>query len=123
MSIEILRLNLGSPLFFNPNSKTLEPNTELLFIYELDESQYQCFEPDMEKFIQRSIINDDLILPAGDYIFTQKKENLSMEGTIKLAVEMQAEGLWQRLKPGRYLYVRKLFEDGSIVTQLFRPCL
>ena len=59
-------------------------------------------------------------LPAGNYLFAQKRESLDRESVINMAVEIQQEGLWQRLKPGRRLYLRRLFEDGSEVTQLFR---
>jgi hypothetical protein len=62
-----------------------------------------------------------LELPAGNYLFAQKREILDRESIINAAVEIQQEGLWQRLKPGRRLYLRRLFEDGSEVTQLFRP--
>jgi hypothetical protein len=38
-----------------------------------------------------------------------------------MAIEQQKDGLWERLKPGNRLYLRILSEDGSPVTQLFRP--
>jgi len=62
-------------------------------------------------------------IPKGRYLFAQKKEILCKEEIISLAIEIQKEALWQRLKAGRNLYLRYLFEDGSRVTQLFRPCL
>jgi len=63
-------------------------------------------------------------IPSGAYLFTQKREVLSREEIIRLAVELQMEALWQRLKPDRQLYLRYVYEDGSWVTQLFRQlCL
>jgi hypothetical protein len=60
-------------------------------------------------------------LPRGDYLFAQIRQVLNREEIVSMAVEIQKEGLWQRLKPGKRLYLRFLVEDGSFVTQLFRP--
>ena len=127
MSIEILSLNLMAPLLFESKPEAgepdlIKPDKELLFVYELEESESRKLEADTKKLIKKQVFFSNIELPAGDYLFTQKKENLNMEEIIKLAVEMQAEGLWQRYKLDNYLYIRKLFEDGNIVTQLFRPC-
>lgn len=36
-------------------------------------------------------------------------------------MELQKEGLWQRLELENRYYLRYLSEDGSEITQLFRP--
>jgi len=36
-------------------------------------------------------------------------------------VEVQDEGLWQRLKLAKRFYVRYLFEENRGVTQIWRP--
>jgi hypothetical protein len=60
-------------------------------------------------------------LPRGNYLFAQVRETLSRDEIIDLAIEVQSEGLWQRLELGFKYYLRFLFEDGSPVTQVFRP--
>jgi hypothetical protein len=62
-----------------------------------------------------------LILPPGNYLFAQERQVLSREEIIAMALEIQQEGLWQRLIPGGRLFLRYLFEDGRGVTQVFRP--
>jgi hypothetical protein len=59
-------------------------------------------------------------LPAGRYYFTQLRKRLSREETVALAVELQKEGLWERLKLEDRLYLRRLFEDNAPVTQIWR---
>jgi hypothetical protein len=61
------------------------------------------------------------ILPAGQYIFSQKREILSRDEILEMTVEIQQEALWQRLIPAPRLYLRYLSEDGRGVTQVFRP--
>jgi hypothetical protein len=140
MEIEISRLNLLSPLFC-ARVEGLSPfdyregEGEKLFCFELDEAQYLNFEPEKEKFFARLIFAGTIAdrkeagenpgnlrrLPVGNYLFAQKREILTREDTEAMALEIQLEGLWQRLKPGKELYLRYLFEDGRGVTQLFRP--
>ena len=118
MTINITRLNLLKPLYFAPD----EGSGEKLFCFELDEAQYRSFEPEKAKFLENPVYGGaDRELPQGDYLFAQKREVLSRQEIIDMAVEMQQEGLWQRLEPGKRLYLRCLFEDGCWVTQLFRP--
>jgi hypothetical protein len=62
-----------------------------------------------------------LELPAGVYLFTQVREILAQDEIINLAIEVQNEGLWQRLKLNSRYYLRFLSEDGRPVTQIFRP--
>ena len=139
--MNILRLNLTSPLRYVP-LENLDPfaykpeDGETLFCFELDVSERLCFEPDRDTFLGALVFSAQatesragepkaeggfLELPCGHYLFAQKRELLTRDDIITMAIEIQAEGLWQRLKPGFELYLRYLFEDGSMVTQLFRP--
>ena len=133
MKIEITKLQLLSPLFY-VSAEGLIPfeyrEGDLLFCFELEEAQYRNFEPEGEAFFKNQVFAGkavkglscgELELPGGNYLFAQEREILSKGDTIAMALEIQKEGLWQRLKPGRRLYLRYLFEDGSPVTQLFRP--
>jgi hypothetical protein len=61
-------------------------------------------------------------LPAGLYAFSQKRSWLNREECVFMASEQQKDGLWERLHLGNLLYIRRLFEDGSPVTQFFRNC-
>ena len=147
MEIEIFRLNIAAPLFYTPvdgadpfNYRKGTEDTrsgEKIFCFELNEAERVKIEPDRTKLLGTLIFAGKSAaaapgkgetpgelsweLPKGKYLFTQKREILSREDIITLAVEIQQEGLWQRLKPGKRLCLRYLFEDGSLVTQLFRP--
>ena len=108
----------------------------MLFCFELDKGQYLSFEPDKEKLLGNLVFGGKAAgaviekqttggtlrqLPQNSYLFVQKREILSEEDIIGLAIEIQQEGLWQRLLPEQTLYLRYLYEDGRGVTQLFRP--
>ncbi|MDR1251380.1 MAG: hypothetical protein LBK62_04350 [Treponema sp.] len=101
---------------------------EALFCFELDPAQSLSIEPDREHFLGNLVFAarterhspGTIQLPAGLYLFEQKREVLGREDCIDLAIEQQKDGLWERLKPSGRLYLRYLFEDGSPVTQLFR---
>ena len=127
MEIEIFNLNLSSPINFspaknpNPFEQTVIKDTEVLFCFDLDSTQYLSFEPDREKLLKK--IENSTELPMGNYIFTQKWDFLGRENIIELIIEMQKEALWQRYKPGQKLYLRYLYEDGKYVTQLFRQVM
>jgi hypothetical protein len=148
--MEIQTLTLLSPLYYaaeesdpadchpadcNPfNYK--EGDGEKLYCFMLNENECFNFEPAKERLLGRLIFSADAAtkeeaqkagktiktLPSGSYLFAQKREILSREEIIDMAVEIQAEGLWRRLKPGKTLYLRYLFEDSGSVTQLYRPC-
>ena len=141
MEIEIFTLKLVSPLFYIPSNE-LDPfdggqikntniDTERLFCFELDEDEAASFEPNREKFPGKLVSGGIAAksgqdgkafkLPEGDYLFAQKREIPGRKEIISMAVEIQSEGLWRRLVPGKMLYLRYLFEDGSWVTQLLRP--
>ena len=142
MTIEMTRLNLLSPLCYVPDKDSdpfgyREGSGEMLFCFELNEEQYRSFEPDKTVLLGNLVFGAKAAadtgeektetgetfreLPQGAYLFVQKREILSREDIVDLAAELQAEGLWQRIEPGKKLYLRYLYEDGSSVTQLFRP--
>jgi len=148
MDINIFHLNLASPIYVVPqeNPRPFEFKAdadngfdgEMVFCFELDEKDCLAFEPDQNKLpgnlvfggkadAQRKDVQKDAAcegkpeeLPSGNYLFAQAREILSKDDIAALAAEIQMEGLWQRFKPGKNLYLRYLFEDGSWVTQLFR---
>jgi len=147
MELEIHRLNLTSPLYYIPAKQhdpfggrgetEYVPGREELFCFELDLTQYRSFEPDKEKLLGNLAAGGEAVggapgpahgtennifeLPRGNYLFAQKREICGREKIITMAIEIQQEGLWQRLIPSEKLYLRFLYEDGSRVTQLFRP--
>ena len=140
---EIFHLNLLAPLHYTPEEGLApfgyrEDNGETLFCFELDKNQAGEFEPDKAKFPGNLVFSGRAIgedngelhqeerqrlieLPRGSYLFAQKREILSLQNIIDMAVAIQQEGLWQRLFLEEKLYLRYLFEDGCSVTQLFRP--
>jgi len=138
--MEIQRLKLLAPLCYFPEAEPdpfsyMEGNGEKLYCFEIDETQRLNIEPDAKTLLKKLIFGGNAAapdcagaagggrteLPAGDYLFAQEREILGREEIIAAAVEIQAEGLWQRFEPGNRLYLRYLFEDGRGVTQLFRP--
>jgi len=132
MKTEISRLNLFSPIFFVRENEPApfsyrEGDGEKLFYFELDETGAMEVEPDKARLLGNPVCGGKASeaageeLSSGQYLFAQKREILSRDAIIDMAVEIQKEGLWQRLVPGKKLYLRYLFEDGRSVTQLFRP--
>ena len=132
MKAEIILLNLLSPLFYAPDESALfvyrQKDGEKLYCFELEEAQARKFEPDRRHFPGALIFagkagNEEKILELkqGNYVFSQIREILNEEEVVDLAIEVQNEGLWQRLKLGSLYYVRYLFEDERGVTQIFRP--
>jgi len=134
--MEIQRLNLLTPLYYFPEADPDpfsygEGSGEKLYCFEIDETHRLDFEPDAKTLLKKLIFGGkatgsgcagaQTALPAGGYLFAQEREILSRDDIIAAAIEIQAEGLWQRLEPGNRLYLRYLFEDGRFVTQLFRP--
>jgi hypothetical protein len=105
-----------------------ENSPELLFCFELDQSQAGRIDPLTDRFLGRLIFaaresasKGNIQLPAGLYLFTQQRGMLCREDCICMAIEQQKDGLWERLKLEDRLYMRHLFEDGNQVTQFFRP--
>jgi hypothetical protein len=135
MKPEIIRLNLLRPLFYSPQeSMALEfgrEDIERLFCFELKEAAAQEFLPDKTRFPGTLVFAGNVTSPdgpgeqvielsRGTYIFSQTWEILGMDEVIEMAVEVQNEGLWQRLKLANRFYVRYLFEEGRGVTQIWR---
>ena len=135
-------LDLRSPLCYaqtqvsppdNPENYTGQE--ELLFCFELEPAQSSTPEPERSRLLAALIFvgsgakngggEKTVSMPAGTYLFTQRREALGKNEWLDIAVEQQKEclknELWKRYKPQPKLYVRYLFEDGSPVTQLFRP--
>jgi hypothetical protein len=54
-------------------------------------------------------------------VFAQERAFLGREEVIQMAAEIQKDGLWERLRLENRFYVRYLYEDGGVVTQVFRP--
>lgn len=124
---------------------------EILFFMALDPSQSRSIEPDRRAFPGRLVMagtlspaggagnsagteapldglstpseaeSGPLELSAGTYLFTQVRELPDPEKLIDMIIEVQQEGLWERVSLDERLYIRYLFEDGQPVTQVFRP--
>jgi hypothetical protein len=147
MKIQInpTKLNLCAPLFYkkeplDPYNSTID-NVEQLFCFEINRKEAQSIEPDTANYLGSLIAGgslavnrhpedsggldsleerDELELPAGKYFFAQLPEFLGREDCIQMAIEVQKDGLWERLVLENRLYIRRLFEDGRRVTQVFR---
>ncbi|MDR0512207.1 MAG: hypothetical protein LBG93_03795 [Treponema sp.] len=147
MSYQIITLNLLNPLFY-ASCSVCEPfdyreeNGEVLFHFSLDKARANDFEPDKSRYLPPPVFSGCVVteaqtetekeadkqaegkplgeLPGGYYLFAQKREIMSESDIVDMAIDIQQEGLWQRLTLGRELYLRYLFEDGKSVTQLFR---
>jgi hypothetical protein len=144
--IQTIRLELRAPLFYRED-RNLEPwklensgpgdsaAAERLFCFALDAVQGQSIEPDPVRFLGPLLAAGSSVtepanpaeagsileLSAGTYLFAQQRENLGREAFIGMAIELQKDGLWERLGLGDRLYLRYLAEDGKMVTQAFRP--
>ena len=136
------RLDLRAPLHYAdaPNippfclfpGKERNDGEEAIFCFELNPEQANRIDPDPDHFLGELVFagknsgNENsaaqpLQLPAGQYLFAQQRRTLNRDECIAMAVEQHKDGLWERLKPENRLYIRFLFEDGSAVTQVFRP--
>jgi len=107
-----------------------EAAQELLFCFELNREQAGRIDPEADCFLGELAFSGKgrnergkVRLPAGLYLFAQQRGTLDRGECIGMAIEQQKDGLWERLRLGDRLYVRYLFEDGSSVTQIFRPYL
>ena len=132
--------SLARPFDYSPEKG------EMIYCFELDAAQSGLFEPDRTFFpgslvsfgkaaepvaVDGKTANGNVQdsdgqkrvfreLARGDYLFTQVRDIPGREEIVDLAIEVQQEGLWQRLKPGGKYYLRYVFEDNSPVTQIFR---
>jgi hypothetical protein len=135
------RLQLLAPLSYVPAPELIpfrpgasprdRAGEEFLFCFDIDEAQGQSIEPDPSAFLgplaaagsapRSPDCPGGLELPRGPYLFAQERAFLGREAVIRMAVEIQKDGLWERLRLENRLYVRYLYEDGGAVTQIFRP--
>jgi len=128
---ENFRENFTDPFMYRPE------NGGMIFCFEMETAAAVEFEP-QRKFFPGALIfagktaqetdnrNEQKMelyeLPRGNYLFTQARELLNKEKIIDMAIEVQQEGLWQRLGISNRYYLRYVYEDQSTVTQIFRPC-
>ena len=138
-----VRLDLRAPLEYDEieadreffDRTAAQYTGELVFLFELNPEQTRSFEPDDARFLGGLVFAgrspagtgagtekvSGQEIPAGLYLFVQRRRALSLQECIDLAIEQHEDGLWERLGLENRLYIRRLFEDGSEVTQLFRP--
>lgn len=141
--VSIKKLILTAPLVYRRDATLRFPpgdavRGEVLFRMALDPAQSRGIEPDRTAFpgsleaagyaLRReeaesrdSETPELLELPAGTYFFAQIWEPPDMETLIDMIIDVQQEGLWERFSLGGQLYIRRLFEDGRLITQIFRP--
>ena len=137
---QLARLDLRAPLFYDkapglsPFGAAFTQNEggeEFLFCFELDSEQAGRIDPTAENFLGEPVFAGrgpagggaagEIRLPAGLYLFAQKRGRPGKEECAGMAIEQQKDGLWERIRLDNRLYVRFLREDGGAVTQLFRP--
>jgi hypothetical protein len=138
----LVKLNLLGPLVY-AEDRDMKPfdsgepsmaaaGDDRLFCFEISDGQGKNIEPDPALFLGPLIFSgrtaekmdsfgDRLELPAGTYLFAQERRILNRDECIRMAIEVQKDGLWERLQPESRLYIRFLAEDGKGVTQVFRP--
>jgi hypothetical protein len=96
---------------------------ELLFCFELDlaEGAADCFSrPVFAGFeLYDGEIHEEVEIPKGDYLFAQERRLLSKNEIINMKAEIQQFAATGGYELDNKLYLRYLFEDGKIVTQLF----
>ncbi|MDR0598645.1 MAG: hypothetical protein LBG84_00995 [Treponema sp.] len=149
--MDFTKLRLVSPLRYQPFAglssglftETLnrrEDSGETLFCFELNPALAFSIEPNDAAYlgpllaagsaVNGGIIDQGaaaLVLPAGGYFFTQIRSNGRRNAgetaalCTEMAMELQKEGLWRRLKLGKIVYFRILWEDGARVFQALRP--
>jgi hypothetical protein len=144
----LLRLELRAPLVYreDPALRPFEsaapaaagespagPVEETVFLFELDAAQGLSIEPDPARLLGPLVFSGRPTaaepggpgprreIPAGRYLFAQERRLLNREECVEMAMEVQKDGLWERLRPEPQLYLRFLTEDGGTVSQVFRP--
>lgn len=93
---------------------------EVILSFRLDPQEAQAIEPDAAAYLAGRD-GEPARIPAGAYLFTQRREQLDQGAWLRMAIELQKDGLWERHVLEPRLYVRRIFEDGQPVTQVFRP--
>jgi hypothetical protein len=144
MTYTLLKLELLAPLFYTED-RNLEPfrppeGLETLFCFEIDGREGRSIEPAPSAFPGTLLFagraaagetvpgggpppvrEGGLTLPKDSYLFVQTEGVLDRRHFAETAVEMQKDGLWERLEPENRIYLRYLFEDGRMTSQIFRP--
>jgi len=138
-----LNLFLHNPIYcvedpeLSPFDVFAQINTEqeFVFCFELNREQAERIDPDADNLLGELVfagrsgkttadVKQKITgIPAGQYLFSQEKKVLGKNECIYLAAEQQKDGLWERNKLGNRLYIRRLFEDASHVTQIIRQIL
>jgi hypothetical protein len=124
---EISRLFTGEFFGLPDDSLSPEPFPEMLIHFRINRSGAFAVETDGKDYLESPIsagqadTNGSLELPAGEYFFTQVREKLDTGAFIELALELQKEGLWERVRLKETVYFRTLWEDGARVSQVLRP--
>ncbi|MDR0553294.1 MAG: hypothetical protein LBG76_00640 [Treponema sp.] len=93
---------------------------EVLRAFQLDPREAESIEPASDAYLEMEFYGR-IEIPAGYYLFTQQRENLDRNGWLEMAIELQKDGLWERYVLEPRLYIRYLWEDARVVTQVFRP--
>jgi hypothetical protein len=143
---QIVKLHLRSPLYYVQADDLKYPMFtadagECLFGFEIEAGQYRNIEPEAAVFIGNggapffrgrlsplppascSLLPTICSLETGLYLFMQCREAVDWEGILTMALEIQKEGLWEGFTLDRKLFLRYVFEDGAMVTQVWRPAL
>ena len=132
-SLNVIRLKLYAPIFYQLDEgifpfECSDLREDVLFSFEIADSQYKSIEPDIDCYLsdilfkgRLSALPSDFDLSAGDYLFAQKRGIMSKKEILLMALEVQKDGLWEKLILGNQIYFRYLFEDGNQVAQVFRP--
>ena len=153
MDTPCIKLRLCAPLIYKKIEKNddycinLTKNDDLIQCYNINLHQSTNIEPDREQFLGPHIFSglrieeknfltnqaageeekpsQEATLPKGHYLLVQQRSAcpLTQPEWLEMAIEQQKDGLWERNKLGRLLYVRYLFEDGQFVTQVFRQVI
>jgi hypothetical protein len=139
---QTIKLHLRSPLYYERADDLTYPisggvenaASECLFGFEIEAGQYRSIEPEAASFIGNggapffrgrlsSLPPAACCLETGLYLFMQSREPVDWEGILMMALEIQKEGLWEGFALDRRLFLRYVFEDGAMVTQVWRPML
>ena len=99
------------------------PIYEKLYRYTLNKDEAFKIDPNPALYFFSGPEEAEILDAALYYVVQVRKENVQNSELLDMAVELQKEALWSRLKLKDSLYVRRFFEDNSFVTQLWRPVI
>ena len=96
------------------------PIFEDMLCYAINSEEAKRIDPQPDRYLDSGPEKTET-LSAGQYYITQiRKEQVENSELTDMAMELQKEGLWVRLKLENKLYVRSFSEDGHPVLQLWR---